>query len=208
MWVWRKVGVQGTREAGEWEDKGECSWFMVPRCLLFTKPPAERQEPRTSETSDRPKPPCHAFLACHSRAPMLRNLSIIRKGLLVILLPILCQTAKLALLFHRQAEMQQAQRRALHSKDVLGHIDHLVSMILQTRSGLFGYAITGNELYVADERKASAAMGPMMDRLRDLVKDDPDQSRRVVAIREAAQRRIEWNMRMDQSLREGHVEQM
>jgi signal transduction histidine kinase len=139
---------------------------------------------------------------------MLRNLSIIRKGLLVILLPILCQTAMLGLLFHRQAEMQQAQRRALHSKDVLGHIDHLVSVILQIRSGLFGYAITGNELYVADERRASAAIAPMMDRLRDLVKDDPEQSRRVVAIRQAAQRRIEWNTRMDQLLREGHVEQM
>jgi signal transduction histidine kinase len=139
---------------------------------------------------------------------MLRNLSIIRKGLLVILLPILCQTALLALLFHRQAEMQEAQRLALHTKDVLAHIDHIVTVILEIRSGLFGYAITGNEAYAVDERKASAEVGPLMDGLRELVKDRPEQSRRVLGLREAAQRRIEWNTRMDKLLREGRVEEM
>src|SRR4051794_35975135 len=117
---------------------------------------------------------------------MLRNLSIIRKGLLVILLPILCQTALLALLFHRQAEMQQAQRLVLHTKDVLAHVDHIVTVILEIRSSLFGFALTGNEAYATAERSASAEMGPLMDRLRDLVKDNPEQSLRVHALREAA----------------------
>lgn len=139
---------------------------------------------------------------------MLQNLSIIRKGLLVILLPILCQTALLGLLFHRQAQMQEAQRWVLHTKDVLAQVDHIVSVIMQTRSGLFGYAITGNEAYATEERKASGEVGPMMVQLREQVKDNPEQSRRATALQEAASRRIEWNDRMDQLLREGRAEEV
>jgi signal transduction histidine kinase len=137
---------------------------------------------------------------------MLQNLSIIRKGLLVILLPILCQTALLGLLFHRQAQMQEAQDLALHTKDVLAHVDRIVSVTLQIQSGLLGYAMTGSDAYAADEKKGVAAMNPLMAGLRDLVKDNPEQSRRALALQAAAQRRLDWNKRIDQLLQEGRVD--
>ena len=96
----------------------------------------------------------------------------------------------------------------LHTKEVLAQVDHIVAVIMEIRSGLFGYAMTSQEVYAAEERRASAEVGPMMVRLRELVMDNPEQSRRAMALQTAVQRRIDWNQRMDQLLREGRVEEV
>lgn len=139
---------------------------------------------------------------------MLQNLSIIRKGLLVILLPILCQTALLGLLFRRQAEMQEAQTWALHTKEVLGQVDQIVMTILQMRSGLLGYIATGSQAYAVDEKQAIASITPLLEGLSTHVRDNPEQSRRAMGLRAAAQRRLDWNHEVDQMLREGRLEEV
>ncbi|HEV7406658.1 MAG TPA: ATP-binding protein [Chthoniobacteraceae bacterium] len=139
---------------------------------------------------------------------MLQNLSIVRKGLLVILLPILCQTALLGLLFRRQAEVKEAQTMALHTKEVLLQIDRIVSVTLQIQSGLLGYAMTGSDAYRADEQKVIGEVTPLMETLRGMVSDNPEQSRRAEALQRAAQRRVEWNKRMDGLMREGRIEEV
>ena len=68
--------------------------------------------------------------------------------------------------------------------------------------------MTGIDAYAAEERRASRDVAPMMVRLRDMVKDNPEQSRRARALQEAALRRIEWNERMDELLREGRAEEV
>ena len=137
---------------------------------------------------------------------MLQNLSIARKGLLVILLPILCQTALLGFIFHQQEQMQEAQHWALHTKDVLLQIDRLVGGILQIQSGLLGYAMTGSQHYAEDEQRMMTQIGGMMNRLQRMVADNPEQSARAAALQASAQRRLDWNLEMDRLIRAGRVD--
>ena len=137
---------------------------------------------------------------------MFQNLSIARKGLLVILLPILSQTALLGFIFHRQEQIQEAQHWALHTKEVLLQIDRIVDGILQIQSGLLGYAMTGSQVYAQDEQAVLGRIDDMMAKLRTLVSDNPEQSARAAALQVSAQQRIDWNRNVDRLIRAGRVD--
>lgn len=141
------------------------------------------------------------------RRRMLKNLSIVKKGLLVLLLPVLCQGILLGLLFHRQNEQQDAQRWALHTKDVLLQIDRIVSATLQLQGALLGYVVTGNDEYATAQEEVFRQISPMTASLRALVVDNPQQIVRATAIQEHAQARIDWSNQVNSLMRGGQREE-
>jgi len=99
---------------------------------------------------------------------MFRNLTIARKGLLVLLLPLLYQAVLLGVLVRRQREQVEAQEWVVHTKDILGTIDRVQLTMQRLQGALRGYLITGLEDFERESQAALREVPVEMAALRNL----------------------------------------
>ncbi len=120
-----------------------------------------------------------------------RRVTILRKGLLVLALPLLFQALFIGVLLKRQSDHNQAQRWAGHSKDVLIETDHIHRLLLTTQSNLRGYLLTEKELFAEAIFTQEAELAAAITTLDKLVQDDPKQQQRLQRILERVKTRLE-----------------
>ena len=73
-------------------------------------------------------------------------------------------------------------RRVSHTHEVMGQLEGVFSTIKDAEMATRGYVITGTEQYLQPYQKVRREIVPQFERLRDLIKDDPDQRRRFAAL--------------------------
>jgi CHASE3 domain sensor protein len=82
---------------------------------------------------------------------------------------------------------------ARHSERVIGQANLVEKLLLDLETGERGYVITGQQQFLEPFRDARVRLDPEARELRRLVKDDPDQRPRAVAIeREATAYLRDW----------------
>jgi signal transduction histidine kinase len=124
---------------------------------------------------------------------MFRNLTIARKGLLVLLLPLLYQALLLGVLLRRQREQIAAQEWVVHTKDVLAVIDQ-VQLSMQTLQGaLRGYAITGLSDFETEAATALRELPEEISALRLLTISSEEQRQHVAALEKLVDARVAWH---------------
>src|SRR5690606_19563635 len=84
----------------------------------------------------------------HSMKP--RRVTILRKGLLVLALPLVYQALFIGLLMKRQADHNETQRLAVHTKNVLLQTDEVYRLLLLAQNNLRAYVLTEDSAF-ADE---------------------------------------------------------
>ena len=118
------------------------------------------------------------------------DLPIRAKALGVVAIPVLCLLLQLAWL----ARLQRAQRSAaavtFHSEQVKLTARRLLSALLDAETGVRGYAIGRTGDFLEPYNSAVTAVPETVAQLRELVADNPEQSRRISEISRLAQAKL------------------
>jgi signal transduction histidine kinase len=131
------------------------------------------------------------------------NLSIFSKGLLLIAIPLLLQLALLFVLRTMESSALEAERLAVHSKEVITKADDLHRMVVQQMASLRAAIIAGDANY---QDPTSSAPGQIAGRLAEisaLVRDNPPQGRRLARVRDLTGRLDAWIAEQRALLRDG-----
>src|SRR4051812_8173424 len=109
------------------------------------------------------KPPCgrspfrpgHAICFAQTAPPVWRardaamtnDLSIFQKGLILVLIPLVCQALFLGVLAKIRIDQADAQQWTVHTHRVLADADHLSALLAESQNALRGFLITANPSY-------------------------------------------------------------
>jgi signal transduction histidine kinase len=111
-----------------------------------------------------------------------RRITILRKGLLVLALPLIYQALFIGLLMKRQSDHHEAQRLAVHTKDVLTQTDYVYRLLLTSQNNLRAYVLTEDPTFAAQVVTADEVIDQALAQLKILVQDSREQSERFQSI--------------------------
>lgn len=121
-----------------------------------------------------------------------RRVTILRKGLLVLALPLLYQALFIGVLLKRQHDHNEAQRLAVHTKDVLLQTDEVYRLMILSQSTLRGYALTQNAIFATELNNGHTEIAQGVEKLRQLIADNPGQAARLSSLIENVDRRLDY----------------
>jgi len=121
-----------------------------------------------------------------------RRVTILRKGLFVIALPLIYQALFIGLLLKRQSNLQEAQHWAMHTKDVLKQTEHIFRLLVSAQSNLRGLLLTGNAAFSDEMNRDEKELMRKLPQLRYLVRDNPRQQESFDQIVQSTQARLDF----------------
>ena len=116
------------------------------------------------------------------------NISIFRKGLLLVCLPIGLQLIILIFSLRLQVSSDEASHWALHTKETIATAEESYRLVSETVAQIRGAIITKNPDFTPDLAVAEIKVLPAIDRLQTMVADNPSQAQRAKEFREIAVR--------------------
>jgi signal transduction histidine kinase len=126
------------------------------------------------------------------------------KGLLLIAIPTVFELVLLCGLVKAQADAQQAEQWALHSKEVLRQTSAILEPVLIETVRMRG-AVLQNDRNSMTPVTLWVDVDRNIDGLVDLVADNPSQVERAARIRQAAQAYRQWSDRVQDLVRTGRT---
>ncbi len=121
-----------------------------------------------------------------------RRVTILRKGLLVLALPLVYQALFIGLLLKRQHDHNEAQLAAVHTKDVIIQVDSVFRLLLTSQSNLRAYVLTENESFSKQLTEGAQDIDKELNQLKQMVQDNPRQQARFVQVAARAQERLDF----------------
>jgi signal transduction histidine kinase len=118
------------------------------------------------------------------------RVTILRKGLMVLALPLLYQAVFIGLLLKRQHELNDAQFWAMHTKKVIETTDHLFLLIVTQHSNLRAYIVSSNPAFEDEMKNTQTNLRSAMQDLKGLVQDNHSQQDRLDHIAKLAQSQL------------------
>ncbi|MGH7174390.1 MAG: sensor histidine kinase [Gemmataceae bacterium] len=107
------------------------------------------------------------------------NLTIIKKGLILVAIPLLAQLVFLGVLFKMRQDQLQAQKFAIHSKDVIAQTEGAFRVVMESRSAVRSLALTGDPTFVSAWKNSRSDAVVQLRVLRELVADNPPQQEKI-----------------------------
>jgi signal transduction histidine kinase len=120
------------------------------------------------------------------------NLSVFKKGLLLVSIPFLSQVLLLAVLATTRTDQTNAQHWAIHTKDVIAQTETAYRLVLEAQLAVRDYILAGSDKAVADFQKIRAQLSGNLGTLTRLVEDNPDQYPRAQQITQKATQLLDW----------------
>lgn len=128
--------------------------------------------------------------------------SIFKKGLLLIAAPLVFQAIFLSVLLRNERENAEAERWALHTRQVISQAEIAMRLLVQESSRVRGLVLTGNPLFAEGSRRRVRIAGKELLRL---VADNPSQQRRVEAFLATSAELETWVSGLEALVREGRT---
>jgi CHASE3 domain sensor protein len=125
---------------------------------------------------------------------------LITKSLLLIAIPSLVELGLLAGLARTQAEAEASERWSLQSKAVLGQASAVLEPVLADAVRLRG-AVIDRDSHAITPPGLWADIDRRIDRLTELLADNPSQVERAVQLRDSAQQFRQWSEQAREMLR-------
>lgn len=123
--------------------------------------------------------------------------SIFAKGLLLVLLPFVAQLVFSSVLLQRQRQLESSQRWALHTKDVISHVESLLSRLTEAHMHLqgefLGVMVSHQPIHDLND------LSKTIDELPLLVHDNPAQHELALDIARRAKIYAAWYQRAHQA---------
>jgi signal transduction histidine kinase len=130
-------------------------------------------------------------------------MSILKKGLLLIAIPLAFQLVFVAFLLRVLSEAADAETWALHTKDVITLTERAFGQLALMQGASRAYTLSKVEAFARDQAAAVAAVRKQFADLDKLVGDNPPQQARVRLTRDAAEKLIAWNQEQSDLVRAG-----
>ena len=118
-----------------------------------------------------------------------RRITILRKGLLVIALPLIYQALFIGLLLKRQSDLNEAQHWAMHTKDVLEKTEYVFRLLVATQSNLRGFLLTGKDTFPTEMARDEGLLDQGFAEINTMIRDNPQQRERFEQVLQSAQAR-------------------
>ena len=125
-----------------------------------------------------------------------RRVTILRKGLLVLALPLVYQALFIGLLMKRQSDHNATQIAAVHTKDVLIQTDRVYRLLLTSQSTLRAFVLTEDERFSEDLVRKTEEIDHELRKLETMVQDNPAQRARFVQVEARAKERLAFEHSM------------
>ncbi len=119
-----------------------------------------------------------------------------QKGLLLIALPLLYQALFIGVLLKRQAAHNEAQRLAVHTKEVLVQVDEIYSLVQTVLANARGYVLTQQDRFADDVERLGEDVGRELKLLGQLTSDNPQQAARWREIAASSTELAEYERRL------------
>ena len=135
---------------------------------------------------------------------MNSKFSIVRKGLLLVAIPLVIQACFIGMLVHSQVELDNAQRWAVHTKEVIARVEEVYRRLLEGYTSIRILAVVRQPLdRQAFPRCDSNKMPARFDELRALVSDNDQQTPRVQLAAGQAETFRRWLVEEERLLQSG-----
>lgn len=106
---------------------------------------------------------------------MGENLTITKKGLLLVAVPLLFQLVFIGFLIKMQRDSIEAQRQAVRTKDVIARTEAVFRTLVQAHSSIRGLIVTGDPVFSRSYEQFMQRLPQELAGLRRLVRDSRDQ---------------------------------
>ncbi len=134
-----------------------------------------------------------------------QGLSIAAKGLMLVALPVIAQIAVLIVLRTVQASVADAERWAIHSKDVLLHTDEIHRLAVQAIASQRGAVISGDADYRETGDPEPEEISRRAEALARFIADNPAQRQRVMRMSETVRQLERWIASQRALIRDGRT---
>lgn len=132
------------------------------------------------------------------------NLTIFRKGLLLIGLPFFLQLIFLGMLLHLEEQSNEADRWAMHTQNVIALTEETYRLLAEAVGRMRGMVVTGNPDFAPKLAGIEGRILPNLDRLEALVHNDPTQAARIREFRADTADMLKWLDSQRELVRGGH----
>ena len=103
---------------------------------------------------------------------MNSQFTIVNKGLLLVALPLVVQAVFIGMLLHAQVELNNAQKWAVHTKEVIARVEEIYRRLLEGYTGIRILAVSDNPSISRPFREALDKMPAQMEELKLLTSDN------------------------------------
>ncbi len=124
-------------------------------------------------------------------------MSIFRKSLVLVAIPLATQVLFLAMLVLIRAEQRSAQFWAVHANQVIAQAEACHRTVIECQTHMRGFVLTGLPAFAREYQATRALVPTEFARLRELVDDNKEQSARVDRMTAVSARFIAW---MDENM--------
>jgi signal transduction histidine kinase len=107
--------------------------------------------------------------------PVWANLSLRRKGLVVIAIPVLTAVLAVALLIGVSRKTREAQGWQRHTLQVTGELQQTLQLVIEAQAAMRGYIVVRDPQWLEPFDNGRQEIPNRLEKLRNLVADNPEQ---------------------------------
>ena len=143
-------------------------------------------------------------LAGHQAVPkMIPQFTIAKKGLLLVAIPLVIQAVFIGLLLRTQVALDNAQRWAMHTKEVIARVEEVYRRLLEGYAGVRILALSNNPAIGTPFHEVAAITPAQIQELQRLVSDNQNQTPRLELMASRYRTFQDWLSREEQLLKSG-----
>jgi len=104
------------------------------------------------------------------------KLTVGKKGMLIAAISISSLVTYLGIFWLLQVKTYEAEKWVQHTHNVRLSAEHILANLIDAETGMRGYKLTQNQEFLEHYQEAITAISESLEKLRDLVKNKPNQS--------------------------------
>ena len=135
------------------------------------------------------------------------KLTLIKKGLILVSVPLLFQLAFVGLVVVTERANGEASSWSVHTKEVIGQAGTVLQKLVNAETGIRGFILTGDPSFAEPYYATSRGLPAALEQLQALVSDNPTQHARARLIASNAADIMEWYARNHQLVQNGARDQ-
>ena len=120
------------------------------------------------------------------------DLSIFKKGVILIVLPVVFQLGMLGYLLKVQRDVAEAEGREVHTKNVIEHVNQIVLGLTEAHSAIRAMGFFHDATFEPDKRAVLRSLPKQLSDLKELVSDNPRQLANLKPLTAAMDEYIRW----------------
>ena len=111
----------------------------------------------------------------------MKPISILGRAIILVAVPSLVLLGLLAAFTAAQRHQAEAQQLSLHTTRVLESSQQLVAQLVEAQSGIRGFVIARDAVFLAPYREAQQSLPVLLEHVRTQTRDNPEQHARAVS---------------------------